>query len=142
MATCVRCKKDWPEGRMILSAQGHVCPECEMKQGQDQEMFRGVWLTAASGPGFAFSFSLAGLLSSMCLGVLAPAVWLVGGIAVAIMAVRAAMLLWSLRTDYAEVDVGVAGQIALAASSLLAGFWAFWLVLLGAWGLFVAVISS
>ena len=142
MAACVACKKEWPEARMILSARGSVCPECDLQREQDRELFRGVWLTAASGPGFAFSFSLAGLLSTMCLGVLAPLVWVVGGIVVGVMAIRAAMLLWSLRTDYADAQVGAAGQVALGLSAAIGGFWAFWLVLIGGWSLFMFAMSS
>lgn len=126
---------------MILSAKGSVCPECDLKREQDREVFRGVWLTAASGPGFAFSFSLAGLLSTFCLGVMAPLVWIVGGLVVGVMAIRSAMLLWSLRTDYADVDVGAGGQVALGLSTLLGGFWSFWLVVVGAWSLLVFATS-
>lgn len=126
---------------MILSARGTVCPECDLKREQDKEVFRGVWLTAASGPGFAFSFSLAGLLSTMCLGVLAPIVWVVGGLLVGGMAVRSALLLWSLRTDYADANVGTTGQVALGLSTLLGAFWSFWLLVFGVTSLLALATS-
>lgn len=123
---------------MILSARGMVCPECALARESDIALFRGIWLTILGGPVLGAGITIVGLVVAVCSGVGGAAVYAVGGVLVLGHAIRATMLLMSLRTDYADLEVKPVHQAGLFIAALLSASWGLGLLAMGLW---MAVLS-
>lgn len=130
---CVACATEWDEDRMIHSARGLVCPECALARESDIALFRGIWMTILGGPVLGAGITMAGLLVALCSGAGGAAVYALGGILVLGHAVRAGMLLVSLRTDYSDLDVKAVHQGGLLIAALLSGTWGITLLCMALW---------